>query len=311
MDGPVTHRMTNAPWNAGLLLVIVWSLLMGCSVRSLAMKNMAGSFDNALSVYASENDPELVKEAMPATLKMIEVLLASAPENPELLTTASSAFTMYTHAFLMEEADRVEETDLARARALRKRSKDLYLRARDYGLQALEVRYSGFRTGLRENPEQALQQVNEQDVPLLYWTAAAWGSAVGIDAQDYSLLMDLPVIEKMIRRALELNESWSDGRLHEFMISFEAGQAGMGGSIEAAENHFQRALELNQGRSAGTYVTAAEALAVRTQDRPRFQDLLHKALAIDVDTYPEMRLANILAQERARWLLDHMNEYFY
>lgn len=311
MNVPRTCRCRSLPWNIGLLLVIVWSTLAGCSMRSLAMKNMAGTFDNALSVYASENDPALVEDAMPATLKMIEVFLASAPENPQLLTTAASAYTMYTHAFLMEEADRLEDTNLARSRELRQRSKNFYLRARDYGLAALEARYPGFRTAMRKNPGQTLQQVTGRDVPLLYWTAAAWGSAIGIDTQDFSLLMDLSVVDHMIRRALELNESWSDGRLHEFMVSFEAGRAGMGGSLDAAEQHFRRALELSEGRSAGIYVTAAEALAVRTQDRERFRGLLNKALAIDVDTYPENRLANLLAQDRARWLLENVDEYFY
>ena len=264
-----------------------------------------------MKAYTTESDPELVKESLPATLMMIKALVVNSPDDPGLLTTAASAYTLYAHAFVMEEADRVESTDLSRARTLRARGKQLYLRARDYGLQGLEAKYPGFRDDLKETPDQALRQTTRQDVPLLYWTAAAWASAVGVNAQDYALLVDLPVIRKMISRALELDDTWGNGRLHEFMISFEAGQAGAGGSIDQAEQHFQRALEINHGMSAGTYVTAAEALAVKTQDKGRFRSLLKKALEINVDQNPDMRLANILAQQRARWLLDHIDAYFY
>jgi predicted anti-sigma-YlaC factor YlaD len=49
---------------------------------------------------------------------------------------------------------------------------------------------------------------------------------------------------------------------------------------------------------------------VRKQDYKLFKDLLHKALAVDPDAVPEWRLANILAQEKAQWLLDHSAEFF-
>jgi predicted anti-sigma-YlaC factor YlaD len=38
--------------------------------------------------------------------------------------------------------------------------------------------------------------------------------------------------------------------------------------------------------------------------------MLEKALAIDVDADPTTRLANVVAQRRARWLLAHQSELF-
>ena len=38
--------------------------------------------------------------------------------------------------------------------------------------------------------------------------------------------------------------------------------------------------------------------------------LLEKALAIDPDARPDERLANLIAQRRARWLLSHTDELF-
>ena len=38
--------------------------------------------------------------------------------------------------------------------------------------------------------------------------------------------------------------------------------------------------------------------------------MLEKALAVDADADPDHRLANLVAQRRAHWLLDHIDELF-
>lgn len=291
-------------------LSLVILLLASCSIRKMAMNSIAGSFDNAMDVYTSDNDPQLVKDAMPSSLKMIEMLLANSPDNVDLLTAAAGGFTMYSHAFLVQEADYVEEQDLQKARQMRTEGKKLFLRARDYGLRGLDVNHPGLPDNLAADTTHALDKTTEADIPLMYYTAAAWGSAISLNTDDYELILDLPKVKKLINRCLHLDESWGNGQLHEFMISFAAGTATLGGSLQAAERHFHRALEINEGHSAGTYVTAAEAIAVKQQDKAQFKKWLNKALAIDVDNYPNMRLMNVLAQERARWLLDHMDKYF-
>ena len=65
-----------------------------------------------------------------------------------------------------------------------------------------------------------------------------------------------------------------------------------------------------QGRAAAPYVSLAESVALEKQDRAEFESLLKKALAIDADAWPEIRLANLIAQRRARWLLERMDELF-
>lgn len=293
------------------ILLVALFLVPGCSVRKMAMRSLSGSFEGALDAYTRDGDPEFVREAMPASLKMIEMLLVNSPENVSMLTAAASGFTLYSHAFLIQRADRIELKDLQGARELRHRGKEMHLRARDYGLRALEVRYPGFRSQLKSAPDEAVQQTGEKDIPLLYWTAASWGSAISVDTEDYELLLDLSKVERMIRRCLELDGSWGNGRLHEFMITFEAGRSAVGGSRKQAEKHFRQALKINNGQSAGTYVTAAEALAIPVQDRARFRSLLKQALEVDPDVNPDMRLANVLAQDRARWLLNHTEHFFY
>ena len=84
----------------------------------------------------------------------------------------------------------------------------------------------------------------------------------------------------------------------------------MGGSPDEARRHFEKAVELSGGTRASPYVTLAEGLMVGEQDRARFEVLLRSALAVDPDAVPSERLANLLAQRRARLLLERTEELF-
>ena len=71
-----------------------------------------------------------------------------------------------------------------------------------------------------------------------------------------------------------------------------------------------RALELAQGRRAAPLVSFAESVSVGAQKRDQFTKLLNEALAIDVNRAPDQRLANLVSQKRARWLLSRTDQLF-
>ena len=73
-------------------------------------------------------------------------------------------------------------------------------------------------------------------------------------------------------------------------------------------NHYERALELSQGRNAGLYLAYAEAVSVPTQNMSEFRSLVGQSLAINPDQHPENRLVNQIAHRRAQWLLNHIDE---
>jgi predicted anti-sigma-YlaC factor YlaD len=58
-------------------------------------------------------------------------------------------------------------------------------------------------------------------------------------------------------------------------------------------------------------VTLAETVSVRAQDRKEFLELLDRALAFDArGEAPEFRLANLVAQRKARWLKGRVDDLF-
>lgn len=283
----------------------------GCSVKKFAVNKIGDALADSGTTFAADDDPDLIRDAVPFSLKMIEALLAESPRHRGLLLAGASGFTQYSYAFVQMEADELEATDLARATALRQRARRLYLRARDYGLRGLETRHPGFADTLRENPQAAVRAATKEDVPLLYWTAVAWGAAIALSKDTPDLVADQLQVEALADRSLALNEKFADGSIHGFLISYEpARQGGSGDSAARARRHFERVTELTKGQLASPYVALAESVAVSSQNRAEFESLLQKALAVDVNARPEWRLANLIMQRRARWLLSRADELF-
>lgn len=271
----------------------------GC-VRSFVSSALADALSASGGVYATDDDADLVEAAVPFGLKTMEGVLAEEPEHVELLTALASGFVQYAFAFVSEEADALAKSDIETSMAVRKRARKLYGRARAYGIRGLEVSHEGFEEMLRRDPSRALAPMRKGDVPLLYWTAAAWGLGIGASKDDPQAIADLPAVGKLAERALELDESFLRGGLHEFFISYEAGTPG--GSHESARRHFERAVELSQETRASPYVSLAENICVKEQNSREFHRLLARALAIDLDRSPEDRLANVVLMRRARRL---------
>ena len=112
-------------------------------------------------------------------------------------------------------------------------------------------------------------------------------------------------------RAAALDESWGDGAIHSFLISYELTRQGAPGNpTDRARKHFERAVELTRGQQAGPFVTFAETVCVEQQDVKQFEALLNRALAINADAQPETRLVNLVMQRRARWLLAKKEDLF-
>ena len=277
----------------------------------MAINALADSLAESGDVYAADDDPELVRDATPFALKTIESLLAEKPDHRTLLLTACRGFAQYAYAFVEFDAERLEEVDFAASERQYERALNLYLRARDYCLRSLELDYPGVTGQLIDQAPSALADLQLKDVELLFWTGASWGGAVSVGQARPELVADLPAVRALMDRALQLDESYEMGAIHAVMIALEALPETMGGSPERAREHFDRAVELSSGHNATPYVTLAESLAVADQDWEEFQDLLETALAIDPDLEPSIRLANIIAQERARWLLDRIEDLFF
>lgn len=299
------------PYSAICSVVIAVLLLSACSVKQFALNRAGDALAEGGSSYASDNDPQLVREAAPFSLKSIESLLEATPKHEGLLLAATRGFTQYAFAFVQQDADRLEDRDIKASQREAARAKNFYGRARDYGLRGLEVGHAGITKRLHGDMRKALGELTAKDVPLMYWTATAWAALIGLSKESPDTVADLPIVQAMVDRAATLNERYDDGGLQTLLIQMEmVRQGAKDNPILRARQRFAKAIEYSKGQQAAPYVTYAEVVTVGAQDKTLFEQMLGKALSINADAVPRLRLANIIMQDRARWLLTRKDQLF-
>ncbi|MDR2135782.1 MAG: TRAP transporter TatT component family protein [Treponema sp.] len=298
---------------------VVSALLLagsGCSLSRMATRAMADALTGPgnSSVFTGDNDPQLVADAIPFAIKMYESLLAGSPDHGGLILTTGSLFVMYANAFVQGPAEFLPAPRYEERLAAQERAKKLYLRGADILRNGLERKYPGIGSASAEGGGLApyLAKMKKEDVPLLYWIAAGTLSAFSLDPFDYVLARRVPESMAYAGRAYELDPDFNSGALDDFYIlAYGSLPPAMGGAPDRAPLHFERALEKSGGKLAGPYVSYAQAVAIPADDYETFRSCLRKALDIDADADRENRLVNILAQRKARTLLDRAGEYFF
>ena len=285
--------------------------LSGCSLRAMAVNAVLPTLVNP-EVYLSEEDPEVVRAALPFLLKTIESILDADPLNQDALLFANTGFLLYANAFLQADAALAEWDDYSRARELNDRARRMYLRARDYGLRNVELDHPGIGARLRTDPEGAVSVFGAADVEQLYYLGGAWMLAVSLGLDRPSLVADLPAARALLDRALALDESYSRGALHSAFITLESVGETMGGSYERAREHFARAVELvRRPRCRPLRRAGQRGLGRRGEPRRSSASSSRPPSPSIPDAETSNRLLNLVAQRRARSLLDHIDDLFF
>ncbi|TMA23930.1 MAG: hypothetical protein E6J88_11880 [Deltaproteobacteria bacterium] len=214
-------------------------------------------------------------------------------------------FTQYGFAFVEQPAE------LGGNAGEMPRARRFYLRARAYGLEGMKIARGVTEDELRKSPQQAAARFQKEDVPLMYWTMAPWALAISANKRDLELVGDLPAVAALLDRALQLDESWDQGSLHEFAITFDPARP-EGTTPEKQKAHFERAKTLAQGEKISPLVTYAQAVSGPEQRKAEYEALLKEAASFDVDQPKarKNRLTNILSQRRAAYLLKHEDDVF-
>lgn len=282
-----------------LLCVICLFLLTGCLPnKKLTVAATATLLEGVAKSAFQQSDLKLVREGIPAYLMLMDGMIESVPDNEQLLINAAQTYSSFASAF-MEEADP-------------EYAKLLYRKARHYSLRSLEIR--GFKDPARELFDDFKETVNncgKKDVPYLFWAASSWGNWIKMNLDSMEALAELPRVELMMKKVMELDEGFYYGGPHIFMgIWFASWPKNAGGDLKKAQKHFQRALEMGQGKFLMTYVYYANFYARQTLDKDLFLSTLQKVLDAPVDILPEATLLNAVARKKAVDLLNHKEEIF-
>lgn len=278
-----------------LALLALTCLAPGCLPnKRLTVGAAASLLEDVAKASYRQSDLRTIRQGMPAYLLLIDGMVEAMPDNERLLIAAAQGYSSFSSAFMGEED--------------REYAKLLAAKAKDYAVRALD------RKGIKGDLDEfraSVATLSKEDMDYIFWGAATWASWIGLNLDSVEAMADLPKVEILMRRALELDETYYYGGPHLFMGIWYSSRPKMaGGDLDKARWHFTRALELGRGRFLMAHVYYADLYARRIQDRDLFTSVLDEALRTPANVVPDLTLLNTVAQAKARALLDSVDDYF-
>ncbi|MCP4599028.1 MAG: hypothetical protein GY847_00540 [Proteobacteria bacterium] len=273
-------------------------LLSGCGRAFLVSAiPMAKKASKKLQEY---DDPKILEESLPSTLIMYEGFLGVAPDARELLVMTSANYGTYAMSF-------VEDVDP-------KQAAKLYTRGKELGMRALMLNHvfaDAVKKGCSKKFKSVLWVFKKRDIEALYVTANNWLSWIRLNSDNPRALKDLPKVEALMHRVLELNENYYHGAIHaSFGVYYGSLGKAKGGKPEKAKQHFAKAFEISGSKALFFHFLYAKTYAIQIQDKKLFISTLKKVLAAPSNRAVEMTMANQIAKLKARRLLDDVDKYF-
>lgn len=285
-----------------LCLCLASALLLTSGCGRIVGRFTRPLFDDLTRSFMMQRDVVIAEQGTPAFLLILDGLIEHSPDNKDLLLAGAKAYSAYTSAF-------VGAKDPDRNRLLAEKAKG-------YAIRALALHSKKFAR-VKDKPHDefmtCIPSFGEKDVPFLFYGAAAWAGWIQANSSSWDAVADLPKVQALIQRVIELDEGYYYGAAHTFMgVLLTIRPPSLGGKPEEARKHFERAIELGEGKLLTSYVMFAKQYAKLMYKKKLFFDLLNTVLEAKVDAVPELTLINILAQRQAQDLIDEAreDEYF-
>ena len=275
---------------------------------------LAYFFSCSPTVYMLDHKPKFAGQLYRKTVvSKTQNEIKSSKDNPSFLENGVEELTTYAFGFLMEESDRAMLDNYSKAKELESQAHQYFSEAVEYGESALDILYEDYIEWVSDNSDDIILTPNSEDLELFYWTAAAYGGAISSSGGNPSWIIKLPRVGKLLNSIVAIDSSWNHGAALVALISFTMNNP-LISSDEAnkiSKNLFNSAVDASQGLDMGPYLTYAESVSKVRQDKEEFIELLNEALKIDILSAKDFQLTNTISRNRAEWLLENIDEFFY
>jgi hypothetical protein len=155
-----------------------------------------------------------------------------------------------------------------------------------------------------------IRTIDTHHLDTLYIYTLSWIGWIQAHRDNLSAVADLPKVQSALEHVLTINEGYREGGAHLYLgVIHSLIPPSLGGKPEVARSHFERALELSEGRNQMVRVLYAEHYTRLLFNRELHDELLRTVLKADPHQ-PGYTLSNVLAQERAQALLDSADDFF-
>lgn len=298
-------------WGVCKFFLISLVLFTSCSLKAPVTRLVGSIAWDGQAAMESERDVEFARSSILPLLKSLEVLKAGSPNNKKYLTLLARAYGQYAFGFLEEDMLKFKNNDAHAFQNAKSRANDFYKRGLDYSMNAMKRKGWGKKVeGSLDDFSNSLKGAGKSDLPLLFWTAFCWGNWINLNKDSVNAVVDVPKVEAIIKKVIELDSNYQFGSAHSFLgVIASSRPASLGGKPDEAKMNFEHAMTTGE-KYLFNKVLFAQYFAVMSQDRALFKKLLNDVISSSDDLLPEQNLANGLAKRRAKILLESAGELF-
>jgi tetratricopeptide (TPR) repeat protein len=274
---------------SALLLALASLLLGGCA--AMMSSAASGLADNLSSAILNQDDPETVRAGAPSYMLLLDSFLEGDPDNPQLLASAATLYASYGAVFADDPM----------------RASRLTTRARNYAQDAMCESYEpscDWPDASYDEFVATLDGVTGKQTEYLYTYGFATLAYLRAHSDDWNSLAELPQVEALFNRYLEIAGDDVEGTVHTYMgILLTLGKP------EEAREHFEKAIEMSEGRDLSAKVEYAKGYAKLLYERELHDRLLGEV--IEASPYADgLTLSNVMAKEEAEQLMSEADDYF-
>jgi len=283
-----------------LLAALLLGHLSGCGVTNkVAVGTLIPMMQSTLDATYRDRDVETVREGLAANLMLLRGVAEDNPGTEEFRIMAAQAYFSFALGF-------VEDYEPDRALLL-------YGEGWRLGREYLETQ-DWFRDAEAQKPtpsQAALDRIDYDDVPLLFWTLANWARWISTNLGDPAAVAQLPRVEMYLQRIIELRPDYFMGLPLAMQGSLQSFRPEMlGGKPEESRQNFEEALRISGNRMLYFHVLYAEYYCRRMFDEDCFVERLTRVLEASDTLLPEYQLWNEVAKDKAAFLLEMQDELF-
>ena len=279
--------------------------------------------ERAQSSLQMESDFTLASRAIPGALKTIEGFYVADASRDKLRAILAEGYCQYGTAFVEDEwevakfAGKVDD-----AKEISQRASKMFARCMNYALMDMP---SGFEKAIFGQPDQAtkaIDGIDKDDRRAMLWVAAGLGGMLNHNLDRPDMVAYLPVVKHMFERIVTIDKGYRPSECNSActvhlalphialgMINSAASKE-FGGKADVAQAEFEEALKITGNKMLLARVLLAYRVGVMTNNRKLFHDNLVQVMETDPAIWPEQRLANEVAQRRARRYLSKEKELF-